>query len=98
MRRGTLAIGIAGIMICSSLLIGCSDNGVESVQSAETSLARDPADLPPPIGDRPPELVRVDLETNELEGNLRGNSTYTYWTFNGQVPGPFIRVRVGDTG
>ena len=24
------------------------------------------------------------------------NSTYTFWTFNGAVPGPFVRVRVGD--
>ena len=24
-------------------------------------------------------------------------TTYNYWTFNGKVPGPFLRVRVGDT-
>jgi nitrite reductase (NO-forming) len=28
---------------------------------------------------------------------LDGKTTYTYWTFNGKVPGPLIRVRVGDT-
>mgnify|MGYP003288541448 CR=1 FL=1 len=30
-------------------------------------------------------------------GRLAEDTTYPYWTFNGQVPGPFIRVRVGDT-
>lgn len=61
------------------------------------SIVRDPSDLPPPIGNRPPKTVRVELETVELVGNLADGTTYTYWTFGGKVPGPFIRVRVGDT-
>ncbi|HMO29538.1 copper-containing nitrite reductase [Enterovirga sp.] len=60
-------------------------------------IVRDPADLPPPIGLRPPKVVRVDLETTELVGTLSNGATYTYWTFNNKVPGPFVRVRVGDT-
>ena len=61
------------------------------------SIVRAPTDLPPPVGDRPPQLVRVSLEAVEIEGRLDGGATYTYWTYNGQVPGPFLRVRVGDT-
>lgn len=61
------------------------------------SISRDPTDLPQPIGKRPLKLVRVDLETVEIEGKLSDGATYTYWTFNGKVPGPFIRVRVSDT-
>lgn len=60
-------------------------------------IVRDPADLPPPIFTRPPQVVHVDLEAVELTGQLDDNTTYNYWTFNGKVPGPFIRVRVGDT-
>ena len=60
-------------------------------------IVRDPADLPLPIGARPPQTIRVDLNTIELKGQLNDKTTYTYWTFNGKVPGPFIRVRVGDT-
>jgi len=30
-------------------------------------------------------------------GKLADGVTYTYWTFGGQVPGPMVRVRVGDT-
>ena len=62
-----------------------------------TSISRNPTDLPAPIGNRPPQLVRVDLQTLEVEGRLSDGVTYTYWTFNGKVPGPFVRVRVGDT-
>ena len=60
-------------------------------------IVRDPTDLPPPIGSRLAEVVHVDLETVELIGQLDDKTTYNYWTFNGKVPGPFIRVKVGDT-
>ncbi len=60
-------------------------------------IVRDPSDLPAPLAIREPQTVRVDLETIEVEGQLADGTTFTYWTFNGAVPGPFIRVRVGDT-
>ncbi len=60
-------------------------------------IAHDPADIPPPLERREPQTVRVDLETIELEAHLAGESTFRFWTFNGRVPGPFVRVRVGDT-
>ena len=60
-------------------------------------VVRDPGDLPPVIGQRAPQIVKVDLETIELKGRLDDGTTYVYWTFNGKVPGPFLRVRVGDT-
>jgi len=63
----------------------------------EADISREPADLPPPIGKREPRTVRVDLLSVEVEGRLAEGTTFGYWTFNGKVPGPFIRVRVGDT-
>jgi len=60
-------------------------------------IVRDPTDLPGPIESREPQTVRIDLETVEIEGQLADGTTFTYWTFNGKVPGPFFRVRVGDT-
>ena len=60
-------------------------------------IVRNPTDLPAPLAAREPQIVRVDLEAIEVEGQLADGTTYTYWTFNGAVPGPFIRVRVGDT-
>jgi nitrite reductase (NO-forming) len=64
---------------------------------AGADISRDPADLPPPIAERGPELVHYELQTIERVGRLSNNATYTYWTFNGRVPGPLLRVRVGDT-
>ena len=60
-------------------------------------IAENPANLPPPITRSEPATVDVDLETIEVEAHLSHNSSYRFWTFNGTVPGPFIRVREGDT-
>ncbi len=61
------------------------------------SIVRDPTDLPPPLPRRGPATVRIDLTTIEVEGQLANGTSFRYWTFNGKVPGPFARVRVGDT-
>jgi nitrite reductase (NO-forming) len=63
----------------------------------EADISREPTDLPKPIAKREPQTVRVDLLSVEVEGRLAEGTTFGYWTFNGKVPGPFIRVRVGDT-
>jgi len=63
----------------------------------EADISREPTDLPPPIGKRDPKTVRLDLYTVEQEGRLAEATTFQFWTFNGKVPGPFVRVRVGDT-
>ena len=61
-------------------------------------IVRDPTEIPAQtqMGIREPQTVRIDLETVEIEGQLADGTTYKYWTFNGKVPGPFFRVRVGD--
>jgi copper-containing nitrite reductase len=61
-------------------------------------IVRDPADVPPPVGNRAPTTVKVELVTREVIGQLDPDTgaTYRYWTFNGKVPGPMIRVRQGD--
>jgi nitrite reductase (NO-forming) len=62
-----------------------------------TTIVRDPADLPGLLPAGPARTLTVDLEAVELIGKLANETTYNYWTFNGKVPGPFLRVRVGDT-
>jgi nitrite reductase (NO-forming) len=64
---------------------------------APVNIIRSATDLPGVIGDRAPQTVRVDMETVEVIGALADGTSYHYWTFNKKVPGPFVRVRVGDT-
>jgi nitrite reductase (NO-forming) len=63
----------------------------------EADISQKPTDVPPSVGSRGPQTVRVDLVTVELEARLAEGTTFGYWTFNGKVPGPMLRVRVGDT-
>jgi len=69
------------------------------VQTKIVDIVRDPADVPPTVGNRKPAVVHVTLTAEEVVGTLdpSAGTTYRYWTFNGKVPGPMIRVREGDT-
>jgi len=64
---------------------------------AAVDISADPAKVPPAIGARAPQTQKVRLETVELAGRLDDGTSFTYWTFNRQVPGPMLRARVGDT-
>ncbi len=72
---------------------------VNNPAATGADIVRDPTEIPAQtqMGIREPQTVRIDLETVEIEGQLADGTTYNYWTFNGKVPGPFYRVRVGDT-
>src|SRR5690606_10716204 len=65
--------------------------------AALDSIVRAATDLPGPLDRSEPRLVKLDLETIEREAKLADGTAFRYWTFNGKVPGPFVRVRVGDT-
>lgn len=72
-------------------------NPVASVEKTLPSVVRPPDDLPAALRRSAPATVRVDLTTTEVLARSADGTSYTYWTFNGKVPGPFLRVRLGDT-
>lgn len=43
-----------------------------------------------------PKKVIVEIEVVEKDMRLADGVNYTFWTFGGKVPGPFIRVQEGD--
>jgi nitrite reductase (NO-forming) len=100
-----VAAGIAGVGFQAQLLsstanasaVGDAPHAHNVSADVPASIVRAPTDLPAAIGDRDPQTVRVDLETIEVTREIAEGANYHYWTFNGQVPGPFVRVRVGDT-
>ena len=72
--------------------------GAKAIAQA-VDIVRDPTDVPPPLANRAPTIVHVTLSAEEVVGQLDPSvgTAYRYWTFNGKVPGPMIRVRQGDT-
>jgi nitrite reductase (NO-forming) len=53
-------------------------------------------EVPPPLTRRHSAKVIVKLEVREVTKRLADGVDYTFWTFGGEVPGMFIRVREGD--
>ncbi|KAH8749754.1 copper-containing nitrite reductase [Diaporthe sp. PMI_573] len=53
-------------------------------------------EVPPVITRDHAALVKVPLVTTTKLAQLTSQYKYEQWTFNGTVPGPFIRARVGD--
>ncbi len=66
-------------------------------QAPAADIVRLATDLPAPLTANSPRRHVVNLETTEVIGQLEDGTSYTYWTYNNKVPGPFVRVRVGDT-
>jgi nitrite reductase (NO-forming) len=61
------------------------------------NVVRNPADVPAPITRTEPTTVQIELTIAEVISELDDGTTYSFWTFNETVPGPMIRVMVGDT-
>ena len=53
--------------------------------------------VPPAITRRQPAKVVVNLEVKEVTHRLADGVEYAFWTFGGEVPGKFIRIREGDS-
>lgn len=62
----------------------------------ETGVLTYAPEVPPPIKRSKPARVKIHLETKEVVKKLADGVDYTFWTFGGTVPGPFIRIRQGD--
>ncbi|WP_158059237.1 copper-containing nitrite reductase [Halorussus halophilus] len=106
-RRTVLqGIGVGG----AASLAGCSADSAPQTNRRRTEkatskqqqktverVAADPTDIPDPISRTEPKEVEVTLRPEEVTGEIEDGVTFTYMTYNGQVPGPFIRVRKGDT-
>lgn len=56
--------------------------------TAVVDIVRNPAEVPPPVGNREATTVKVELVAKEVVGELdpAAGTSYRYWTFNGKVP------------
>ncbi len=60
-------------------------------------IARNPNDIPPPITRTATTTDHVSITAKEVIGEIAPGVYQNYWTFDGTVPGPFLRVMQGDT-
>jgi nitrite reductase (NO-forming) len=66
------------------------------VQGEETAVLGVPPHVPPPLTRKHATRVIVNLEVLEVTKRLADGVDYVFWTFGGDVPGRFIRIREGD--
>ena len=104
MKRTILVL----VMMSAMALAGCGAQPTAEPTPAMPTVApegeldvpnvvRDPADVPPPITRTEPTTVQVTLTVQEVVSELADGTSYSFWTFDGTVPGPMIRVMEGDT-
>ena len=85
---------LTSFLVGATLLLGAA----ETLRAQEVVKARltAPPEVPPPIERTRPARVLVELTSEEHQAQLADGVEYEVWTFGGTLPGPFIRVRVGD--
>jgi nitrite reductase (NO-forming) len=95
-RLGKFAVVLLLIVIATfSMGLPTSQVSADGVPAYAPDRSKSPTDIPsaPSTADR----VVVRLITEEKLGQLADGVTYDFWTFNGTVPGPFIRLRLNQT-
>lgn len=106
-KIGVSAGAIVGVLAVAFVLITAarSPTGSEfaipirdlpNIEGAEVAQLVAPPAVPAPITRTHATKVIVNLEVIEKTMKLDNGVDYDFWTFGGQVPGNFIRVREGD--
>ena len=60
-------------------------------------IGADPTAVPVASNPEADGIVRIRLTAKEVLSEIAPGIFFNYWTYNGQVPGPMLRVRQGDT-
>jgi nitrite reductase (NO-forming) len=97
MKLIALLTSVAALALAAAAPAAFAQEAESEAAPAAIDIIRRATDLPPPLAAAGPRHHVVNLETTEVIGQLQDGTSYTYWTYNNRVPGPFIRVRVGDT-
>ena len=75
-----------------------SEDTLDSAMNTDTDrIAADPRDVPDPVDWNEPQHHEIEMTTTEETAEIEPGVTFDYMTFDGQIPGPMVRVRQGDT-
>ena len=95
-----VAIVLAAFATTMALLPQNNSATLSSEHSLDVqNISRAATDVPPPIypGRTIPKNDSITLITKEVYSEIEPGASYQFWTFNGTVPGPMIRVLQNDT-
>jgi nitrite reductase (NO-forming) len=94
-----LALGALVIPTASAATTSAVPAGPVASPKSSTGkfLIADPTRIPPPIARNYAVHETITLTAEEHEAELSPGAKFRFMTFNGQIPGPMIRIREGDT-
>ena len=88
---------IASVQFLTILAVFMGSTATPNAFAAEEAKLTTAPNVPPSIKRKAPTTVVIKLEAKEYIGELEKDVKYGFWSYNGSVPGPMARVRVGDT-
>jgi nitrite reductase (NO-forming) len=91
-----MAVGFTALFLGFAKLSSAETEDMSSLGNFP-DISRHASDLSSPITRNDDGTVVIKLETREVVSELAPGTTYQYWTYNGTVPGPLLRVQEGDT-
>src|SRR3989338_4662551 len=103
MNNKSIIVGIIILAIVSGGIVysinkNKNGNNLSPAQPVGTNdISRKADNIPGPITRKENTTVIINLEARQVVAELAPGTTYEYWTYNSTVPGPFIRVKEGDT-
>jgi nitrite reductase (NO-forming) len=92
-HAGKAADGKYAGMVGKVIIVG---EAAEAEPETDVTVIPNPV-APLPTGRSAPARLHIELETREVRAQLADGVSYDFWTFNGTVPGPMLRIREGDT-
>lgn len=95
-RARSASLRCLRVIMMALVLMSTSQVWAEVDLPVEKAVLTAAPQVPPPITRDHPAKVVVNLDTIENIGELSDGVEYVFWTFGGDVPGSFIRVREGD--
>lgn len=98
MKKVSLTFSLGLFLAALVFMSGCngSKDGLETIKGEEIAVLTQAPNVPPPITRKHATKVIVNLEVIEKDMEMMDGVKYNYWTYGGDVPGSFIRVREGD--
>jgi nitrite reductase (NO-forming) len=94
MNKKIVPVVLGGLLMIWGLT-GCSNGQAEPTSREEGKLTTAP-NVPAPLTRSGNKTVVLHFEAKEYIGDIADGVKYHFWSFNGTVPGPMARIRVGD--
>ena len=105
MKANVLTLAILALTLLPALEASSAEEAVKAsgkkpadpgIVGEEVAVLTQAPFVPPPIKRSHATKVVVKLEVREVIRRLSDGVEYLFWTFGGEVPGSFIRIREGD--